>query len=53
MTRTAAPARLKTVCAWCGRTLKEGPAYPVSHGICPECRAETWAEFLRAKEQQR
>lgn len=29
---------LTTVCAWCKRTITEGPE-PVSHGICPECAA--------------
>lgn len=49
MTAVTAPARLKTICAWCGRILKEGPADPVSHGICPECRAKIWTEFLAGK----
>jgi len=27
---------LKTLCAWCGVTIKDG-IEPVSHGICGEC----------------
>ena len=30
---------LPVVCAWCGATIKEGKWAPVSHGICPECKA--------------
>lgn len=29
----------KSVCAWCGKTLREGPE-PVSHGICESCAEE-------------
>ena len=29
---------LKIVCAWCGKTVKDGvPGAPVSHLICPPC----------------
>ena len=28
---------VKTVCAWCGKVMKEGPEGRVSHGICKEC----------------
>lgn len=28
---------IKTVCAWCNVVLKDGPAEPVSHGICEPC----------------
>lgn len=31
---------MKTICAWCGGLLADGPAHPVSHGICSACRAE-------------
>jgi rRNA maturation endonuclease Nob1 len=34
ITRTG--IRLRVVCAWCGKTTKEGPL-PVSHGMCGEC----------------
>ncbi len=30
---------LRTLCAWCGLVLREGPPAPVSHGICPLCLA--------------
>jgi phage FluMu protein Com len=29
---------MKTVCSWCQKVLKKGKP-PVSHGICPACRA--------------
>lgn len=28
---------MKTVCAWCGLILKDGPPAPVSEGICHPC----------------
>jgi len=28
---------MKTVCAWCGKILKDGAPLPVSHGICDKC----------------
>jgi hypothetical protein len=28
---------MKIVCAWCNIIIQEGPEYPMSHGICPEC----------------
>ena len=34
---------IKVVCAWCGRTMKDGEPGPngeVSHGICEKCRRE-------------
>lgn len=34
----------KTICAWCGKILREG-AEPVSHGICQHC-----ADAILAKE---
>jgi hypothetical protein len=30
---------LKVICAWCGKTMKEG-SEPASHGICPDCRGK-------------
>lgn len=33
--------KVKVICAWCGRVLREGPAEPVSHGMCQQC-SETW-----------
>ena len=31
---------MKTVCAWCGNTIREGPGDggEISHGICSTCR---------------
>lgn len=29
---------IKVVCAWCKKTLVEGDE-PISHGICPDCKA--------------
>ncbi len=29
---------MKVVCAWCKDVMRPGPADPVSHGICEECR---------------
>lgn len=31
------------MCAWCGKTLRDGPSTNVSHGICPEC-SKKWSE---------
>jgi hypothetical protein len=28
---------LKTVCAWCRLTMREGPEQPVSHTTCAAC----------------
>lgn len=28
---------MKTLCAWCGVLLQDGPPEPVSHGICQPC----------------
>lgn len=28
---------MKIVCAWCKKTIKDGPGEPVSHGMCPAC----------------
>ncbi len=39
----APPAAIKTVCAWCGTVLKDGPGVPVSHGICQPCAASVRA----------
>lgn len=35
---------IKTLCAWCNVILKDGPAAPVSHGICPACIAKHFPE---------
>ena len=37
---------VKTVCAWCGKTIKEGETIngKVSHGICPKCKKEILKE---------
>ncbi len=29
--------KMKVVCAWCKKVIKQGDAYPVSHGICEDC----------------
>jgi uncharacterized CHY-type Zn-finger protein len=34
----------KVVCAWCKKVLSEGRE-PISHGICPECKAEMKKEI--------
>lgn len=34
----ATPPAIKTVCAWCGAVIHDGPGVPVSHGICAPCR---------------
>lgn len=28
---------MKTICAWCGKLLREEPGEGTSHGICPQC----------------
>jgi len=28
---------MRTICAWCGVVLTDGPETPVSHGICAGC----------------
>lgn len=35
---------VKIVCAWCKSVMQEGPAFPVSHGICPECKEKALRE---------
>jgi len=37
---------MRTVCVWCGKVLREGPADRVSHGICRRCMAEQLASDL-------
>ena len=37
---------MRTICAWCGKVLREGPADRVSHGICRRCMAEQLASDL-------
>ena len=29
---------MKVVCAGCGRVMKDGAAYPVSHSLCQTCK---------------
>lgn len=40
-------ASVKTICMTCRVTLKDGPEFPVSHGICPKCEAE-WRRQAKA-----
>ena len=28
---------MKIICAWCKALMQDGPEYPISHGMCPEC----------------
>jgi hypothetical protein len=28
---------MKTICAWCGKVIKDGPEKTVSHGVCEDC----------------
>jgi len=37
---------MRTICAWCGKVLREGPGDRVSHGICRRCMAEQLASAL-------
>jgi hypothetical protein len=42
-----ATAVMRVVCAWCGRTIREGDdpmSKVVSHGICASCAAVTFPE---------
>lgn len=42
------PYQIKTLCAWCGVTVKEGPDDGrVSHGICPACVEKHFPEVSR------
>ena len=39
--------QVKTVCAWCQRTIRDGELVDgnkVSHGICPKCKKEVLKE---------
>ena len=40
--RPTDPALPRVVCAWCGVVTREGPAFPVSHGICPACAKQAF-----------
>ena len=31
---------MKTVCAWCGAVIKDGPELDVSQGMCGKCKKE-------------
>ena len=35
---------MKTVCAWCGVVIADGPE-PISHGCCPRCYNAQLADF--------
>lgn len=35
---------MKTLCAWCGALLRDGPAGDISHGICAKCQAAVFGE---------
>lgn len=35
----------KVVCAWCRRTMQEGPGEEVSHGMCYPCQLEWNATY--------
>jgi hypothetical protein len=37
---------MRTICAWCGKVLREGPTDRVSHGICRRCLAQQLASDL-------
>ncbi len=36
---------MRTLCAWCGKVLVDGPEEAVSHGICPDCRDKEMAKI--------
>jgi len=42
---------MKTVCAWCGRVLKEGSGEKVSHVICSECFEREGKPFIENQHQ--
>jgi hypothetical protein len=39
------PTLIKVVCSWCQLVMRDG-ALPISHGICPACRAKFEAEAV-------
>jgi hypothetical protein len=45
---------MKVACAWCGKTMSEGPDddnKPISHGICAECTEKVMSEFTGGKHE--
>ncbi len=38
---------MKVVCAWCKGVIKDGPAEPISHGICAECAGNMRRELSK------
>ena len=43
---------MKLVCAWCGKTIREGRDDGiVSHGICKDCAREMCKEIAREREK--
>lgn len=44
-----ASTQLRTICAWCSVTMREGPLAPVSHGCCEACSDTLVNEALLRK----
>ena len=51
--------QLKVVCAWCGRVMgvreipdKDKPPLPITHSICPKCKAALEEENKRLLQKQ-
>jgi len=42
---------MKTVCAWCKKTVIEGIEEVASHGICEECLKKYYPEYYRRRKQ--
>lgn len=42
--------RLKAVCAWCKKVVREGPE-PISHTICAECKRKIDEEIDRKEKK--
>ena len=40
---------MKKICAWCRCVLQDGPAEPVSHGICAGCAERYFKEEIEMK----
>lgn len=46
---------IKTICAWCGKLIKDGPTDKdgkVSHGICPECAEKVTKNLPKEKKKR-
>ena len=43
---------MKTICAWCGKLILDGPEMTHSHGICNECEEVMTDEFKRARHER-